>query len=339
MSITQLKDGRWLCRYPKGKDSDRPGTNKKYFGRGQEGEAAAIAFNESLGLGVRLAESSPLFVELVNKYLQAKENTLAKSSFENVCIKMQGVILPELGNLKVHNLKPDRIDEYVNKRAKHVKMTTIHRELSDIRAVIRFAVERRYISSSPLEFFAFPKRDDARIQPPTKAEFEAILECAVPHLKRGMLISYHTGLRPGKEELLCLTWGAVDFIGATLTVISADKGGLPVRMVPLNKTILAHLKQWYDEDEKAGIRFLVHYKGSKIDRLSKAWSSAKRRARVLRRLRMYDIRHCFITTLLENGADLKSVSEIVGHASPDMTMRVYQHVSNDLKRKAVDLLE
>ncbi len=54
---------------------------------------------------------------------------------------------------------------------------------------------------------------------------------------------------------------------------------------------------------------------------------------------MYDLRHAFATHLLENGADLKSVSEILGHASPDMTMRVYQHVSSDLKRKAVDLLD
>ena len=340
MSVHQLKDGRWLCRYPVGKDPDRPRSTTKYFGRGADGEKAANEFNAVLGLGInRTVQRSPQFVELVNAYFAAKESTIAKSSFENLRIKMEGIILPELGAIQVHNITPEKLDQYVSKRSQSVKLTTIHRELSDIRAVIRWAVSRHIIAANPMEWFSLPKRDDAKIQPPTRAEFDAILACAVSHLKRAMLISYHTGLRPGKEELLCLTWDAVDFIGKTLMVISAVKGGLPVRMVPLNETILNHFQEWYGEDEKKGIRYLVHYNGVKIDRLSKAWNAAKRRARVLRRIRMYDIRHACITDMLEAGADLKSVSEIAGHASPDMTMRVYQHVSSKLKRTAVDFLK
>lgn len=53
---------------------------------------------------------------------------------------------------------------------------------------------------------------------------------------------------------------------------------------------------------------------------------------------MYDLRHACATNMLAGGASLKAVSEILGHASPDMTMQVYQHVSNDLRRQAVDLL-
>jgi hypothetical protein len=203
MSVAQLKDGRWVCRYPQGKDPDRPESIAKYFGRGQEGEMSARAFNESLGLGTRIVEHSPLFVELVNGYIKAKEHTMATSSFSNLCIKMEGVIIPELGNIQVHNLIPARLDQYVSERFKSVKLTTIHRELSDIRAVIRWAVSRRIIAANPMEWFILPKRDDAILSPPTKPEFDAILTCAVPHLKRAMLISRYTGLRPGKEELLC----------------------------------------------------------------------------------------------------------------------------------------
>ncbi|SDP70021.1 tyrosine-type recombinase/integrase [Desulforhopalus singaporensis] len=339
MSVHKLKDGRWICRYPKGKDLDRPNTNKKYFGRGPEAEAAAIEYNASLDLGHRIVQKSPLFVELVNTYMEAKEHSLAPSSFNNLAIKMNGVIIPELGQTMIHNINAARLDKYVSKRARQVKLTTVHREISDIRTVLNWAVNRKLISSNPMAGFEMPKRDDARIQPPTKAEFDAILACAVPHMKRAMLISYHTGLRPGKEELLRLTWDSVDFINRTLTVLSADKGGIPVRVVPLNKTIMGHLEAWYDEDGEKSVPYLVHYNGKSIDSLKTAWRTAKNRARVTRRLRMYDIRHAFITTLLERGADLKSVSEIVGHASPDMTIKVYQHVSNQQKRNAVDLIE
>ncbi len=339
MSVHQLKDGRWVCRYPKGKDKSRPNSSTKYFGRDDDAEKAAWAFNSSIGLGTRKTASSPTFTELSNAYIDARKTSMAASTFENVVVKLEKTILPEIGSTMAHNITPARLDQYVQARAETVKRTTIHRELSDIRAIIRWSVKRELIASNPMASFEMPKRDDVRILPPTKAEFDAILACAVPHMKRAMLISYHTGLRPGKEELLRLTWESVDFINKTLTVLSADKGGIPVRMVPLNKTILVNLTRWYEEDREKGIKYIVHYNGRKIDRLKKAWASAKRRARVTRRLRMYDIRHAFITALLEKGADLRSVSEIVGHASPDMTMKVYQHVSTDLKRRAVDLLE
>ena len=339
MSVEQHRDGRWICRHPKGKDPERPRATARYFGRGDEGELAAHRFNEQLGLGTRRTETSPTFVELVNFYMAAQKVSMSSSGWENMAIVMRGVILPEIGGLMVHHITPPRLDTYVANRAKAVKRTTIHRELSYLRAVLRWAVHRRLIASNPMAGFKMPRRDDAIISPPTQPEFDAILACAAPHMKRAMLISRYTGLRPGKEELLCLTWDAVDFHNKTLLVISADKGGLPSRMVPLNKKILYWLEQWYDEDQETEARYLVHYNGGPIGSLKTAWKMAKKRARVTRRLRMYDLRHAFVTTLLERGADLKSVSEIVGHSSPDMTARVYQHVSSKLKRSAVDLLD
>ena len=52
-------------------------------------------------------------------------------------------------------------------------------------------------------------------------------------------------------------------------------------------------------------------------------------------MRLYDLRHAGITLALEDGADLKAVSEIAGHSRPDTTMRSYQHVTKDQHRDAV----
>lgn len=340
MSVHQLKDGRWICRHPIGIDPERPTANKKYFGRGLEAERAAKEYDFIVLNKRKPVQSSPLFTDLVNEYLTAKGHTMAASEKVACIDKMRRVILPEIGLLMAHELSPEKLEKYTKERTKDgVKRTTIHREISYVRAVLRWSVRRKLLSSNPMEGYDMPTRDDALIQPPTAEEFAAILKCASPHLQRAMLLAYHTGLRPGKEELFSLRWGAVDFIGKTITVISAVKGGLPRRIIPLNKTILSHLSTWYDQDIKTETQYIVHYHGAKVDSLKTAWSSAKRRAKVLRRIRLYDIRHAFITNLLELGADLKSVSEIAGHASPDMTMRVYQHVSSDLKRKAVDLLD
>ncbi|KJR96711.1 MAG: hypothetical protein VR65_27045 [Desulfobulbaceae bacterium BRH_c16a] len=159
----------------------------KYFGRGPEAKREAEKSNLSLGLGSKIVQQeSPLFIELANSYLTAREHIMAKSSYENLCIKMEGVIFPELGQEMAHRLTPDRLDQYVSTRARMVKRTTVHQELTYIRAVLRWAVSRRLLFSNPMEGFELPKRDDSRIQPPTKAEFDAILAKAVPHMKRAM---------------------------------------------------------------------------------------------------------------------------------------------------------
>ncbi len=152
-----------------------------------------------------------------------------------------------------------------------------------------------------------------------------------------MLITRNIGLRPGKEELLCLPWSSVDFFNRTITVVSAKKGGIPLRIVPLNDTIINYLNKWYEEDNGKQ-KYIVHYKGRQVLRVNKAFTAAKKRARVLRKLPFYSVRHMFITSLLEKGADLKSVAEIAG-SSPEMIMRVYQHVSTNMKREAVNLLD
>jgi len=338
MSVHQLKDGRWQVQHSRGKDPDRPSATKKYFGRGPAAEQAAISFNASLGLGVRSLQRSPTLTELSNEYIGAKRHTLAKSTYEGLLYRLPNTILPIIGHLPAHEITASVLDRYISTRVATVKMTTIHAELTVIRAILKWSVKRRLITSYPADNFTFPRRDDAILQPPTKAEFEAILACASPHIRRAMLISYHCGLRPGRVELLGLTYNDIDFAGKTLMVTSAEKGGLPVRMVPLNSTILACLAQWYAEDEKAGVRHLVHYRGKPILKIQHGWNAAKKRAGITRRIRPYDIRHRSITDMLEAGADLKSVSEIAGHASPDMTMRIYQHVSSGMKRKAVDSL-
>jgi len=339
MSVHQLKDGRWIVRYQKGKDKARPTTNKKYFGRGPEAERAAIEFNLSLGLGARKTTSSPTFTELCNSYLEAKANTMADSSYRNLYIKLERIIVPRIGNMQAHQIVPTVLDQYVAGRSRTVKNTTIHRELSDIRAILRWSVKRRLLAHNPMEGFEMPKRDDAIIMPPSKPEFDAIVKAAAPHLKRALIVSYYTGLRPGKEELLSLTWDAVDFHNKTIQVISARKGGLPQRMVPLHHVLYDHLDCWYEGDIKDGIRYIVHYHGHRVDSIKKAWKAAKKRARVTRRLRLYDLRHAFATDLLRKGVSLKTVSELLGHSDPGITAKVYQHVSASEQKAAINLLE
>lgn len=101
------------------------------------------------------------------------------------------------------------------------------------------------------------------------------------------------------------------------------------------------LKQWLDDDLAAKKRFdepIITFKGKRVGSLKSAWNPAKKRAGITKRLRMYDFRHSFATKLLDNGADLKHVSSLLGHRSIQQTVDTYQHLSKRLSEDAIQRL-
>lgn len=340
MSVDQTKDGRFFVRYKKGRNPDDPTRTIEYFGRGPDAEKAARKRDAELKdrrRGCRGVGAGVSFAKLSESYLQAKVGSMSASDMNNLIIKLKNVILPHLGDKSAMSLDHRALDTFVAHRAKTVKKTTIHRDLSYIRAILNWSVERKFIVANPMDGYKLPTRDDSIILPPTEREFSKILKHAAPHLVRAMLISYHTGLRPGVEELFRLTWSAVDLDEKTIEVVSADKGGMPLRLVPLNDDLAPRMKKWHLEDKGKG--YLVHYKGRMVKSIKTAWRAAKRRAEITRPIRPYAIRHMAISNMLGRGADLRTVAEIVGHSSPEMTLKVYAHSTIQQKRAAVEKLQ
>jgi len=339
MGIHQRKDGRYYVHF---RDKQTGKTKKISFGRGPEEEQKANAFYESLGLRTYKrktpTDNSTQFSKLVNAYARGRQAHVQPSTLENFMWKMKGVILPILGKTPAMNITHQKIDLYVQKRLRSVKRTTIHRELSDIRAVLNWAAKRRYIAFNPIAGYEMPKRDDAEILPPSPKEIELILNHSPDRLTRAICISYYTGLRPGLRELYSLKWENVDFDTGTITVISAKKfGKYKTRLVPIHPGFVEILKSWHrlDQFDKG---FIIRYRGKPVKSLKKIYSQAKQKAGITRRLRLYDLRHAFATLLLKHNADLKSTSEILGHSRPDTTTRIYQHTDFEMHQAAVNKL-
>ena len=334
MSVHQRDDGRWIVMYKiDGK------SKKKSFGRGLAAEQNARQFNESLSLRQWKRRTAPpqsvQFSELVNEYGQAKANEWPAESVDNWSWKMSGVILPALGHLQVMQMTEKHLVSYVKNRLQVVKATTVHRDLSDIQAVLNWGADKKFIAYNPVAGFTKPKRDDAIIPYPKKHELMGLIDHAATHLVKALLLSFYTGLRPGKRELFALTWDDVDFEGRTIMVRSAVKGGLRYREVPLHKDLEDLLLWWRETDD---CKYIVNYRGKKIGSIKKAFSGAKKRAGITRRLRPYDLRHAFASMVLKNREDLKATSELLGHTRVDTTMRLYQQTDTQMHRDAVDSL-
>ncbi|BBO76924.1 hypothetical protein DSCW_43410 [Desulfosarcina widdelii] len=351
MAVVQKTDGRWcVVHYVEGRQ------RWKYFGRGAEAEKKARDYDASLKNSgevrcyrKRSKTFGPTLTELVDAYLKAKIATISPVSILNMTCKFESVILPQIGHLKAMKLTPSILDEYIVTRSSDVKMTTIHRELSDLQAVLNWSVKRRLLIRNPVQGYEKPKRDDEVIRPPSQSEIRAILSKAPDHLKRALTICYFTGLRPGNSELFSLTWGDVDLDADFIHILSAKKGGIRHRSIPLHPSFKRSLEKWNDQDspkskdpekkkEPDKGKPLVHYRGKSIKSIKTTWKTVKRKAGITRRLRPYDFRHAFATAMLSAGGDLKSTSEMLGHTRSDTTTRIYQHTNEVMHRQNIDRL-
>ena len=332
MSVHQLKDGRWIVKYPDPEKAS--GSRREYFGRGAAAETAARARDRNLDLKRTKPRENdhtgPTFNDLSLEYL-INRRLPRRSQAVTVSI-LKSAINPAIGQVPAIRLTHSDMGRYVRNRLRTVKASTVRRELAIVQAVMNASVAMRppLIPMNPLKGFPSPVADDDIISPPTMAEISAILEHANERLRRFIIIAFYTGLRPGAVELLSLRWEAVSWETETIRVVSARKGGVKLRDVPIHPDFLKELKLWRAEDTKRGQSGFMIYLGKKgrpVVRVDWSWEQAKKKAGITRRLRLYDLRHFFVTSAIESGADYKTLSDIVG-SNPETLRRHYQHVSN-----------
>lgn len=266
------------------------------------------------------------------------------ATVDSLGFKFKRIILPQLGHLQAHEITHQQLDMFVAfRRGQGVKNRTIRDDLTYIHAVLNFAVQRSLIVANYAKGYHPPRDDTERIRPPNKAEFEAIVEKAAPHIQRAMWTAYFTGARPGPIELFSLQWSTVDFFRGTITITSAQKGGIQLRELNIPDRFMVLLRKWWEEDlatEKSTgkkPRFIIHHGGGQVKSIRTGWDAAKKRAGITRRIRRYDLRHMTATELLAAGVDIVTIAEILGN-TVEQCSNAYLHVSNDRKKIALDKL-
>ena len=217
---------------------------------------------------------------------------------------------------------------------------TIRREVSAIRTYYAFLMGDGRVSADPSDRLETPRR--GRVLPDTLAvrEVEALL--SAPHLDeplawrdRALLeLGYGAGLRV--SELCGLT--TTDLLLTENLVRVFGKGGKE-RMVPIGRTVIGavsvYLHQLRPELDRgrSGGRVLLNARGRPLSRVG-AWGIVKRaahRAGIRKRVTPHTLRHSFATHLLEGGADLRAVQEMLGHADLSTT-QIYTHVDREYLR-------
>ena len=218
------------------------------------------------------------------------------------------------------------------------KGTTVRRKMAVIKALVNWAYRNGYIERLPL-FPVAPRAESARYIPPTPDEVSALYQVAPPHLKRIIILGFMFGMRVGPCELMRLRWEHVSLQQAVIRVPNAKKGNTdPWREVPIRQSLLSLIRQWHDEDTEHGFEYVVTYKGKQVTQIRHAWRWALKRAGITRHIRPYDLRHGFATEAIASGADYGTVAALMGHKSPMMVLKHYQHVKNNQKKSVMESL-
>jgi integrase len=216
-------------------------------------------------------------------------------------------------------------------RDEKVGDATIYRALAVLQGVCSRAVEWGHMTSNPVKFVRKPTvRRIHTVRPISALEVEKLRDNAATD-QDALIIALlaYAGLRP--QELLALTWFDV-----TDTHILVDKAIEPREGIKETKTnkprtvaVRNPLRQALADYAREGDLVVVRHDGTQFnDNAWRAWTN--RHWRPLMKamhmdLRPYDLRHTFVSQLIEDGASIVEIARQAGH-SPTMTLQVYGHI-------------
>lgn len=220
--------------------------------------------------------------------------------------------------------------------------TSIRRAQSAVRTYYGFLLAEGTVTADPTERLESPKLGRRLPDFLTREEVEAFLDSPDPDAPlywrdRAMLeLLYATGMRV--SELVELPLSALDLDEGFLTVFGK---GSKERLVPVGAPALRAVGRYLREVRpgldrgkgKAKGKVFLNARGGPLSRMA-LWNLVKeaaRRAGITRKVSPHTLRHTFATHLLEGGADLAAVQELLGHADISTT-QIYTHVDREYLR-------
>lgn len=243
-------------------------------------------------------------------------------------IEQLGVHSLELSN-KVH------IAQYVMKLQENGRAAaTVARSLVSIRAFYQYLIRERQVTHDPTLQMEMPKQDKRLPAVLSVAQVEQLLNVPMASTPLGardkamLEMLYATGIRV--SELVMLN---VDDVNVHLGFIRCVGSGRRERMIPLGGIASRCVEEYITSyrprllKDEAQDALFINQLGTRLTRQG-FWKTIKKYAReasISAEITPHTLRHCFAAHLIQNGADLRSVQEMLGHADLSTT-QIYSHL-------------
>ncbi len=285
---------------------------------------------------VQVAENRFLEVERCEKIKFERMTGLYLENYSKPNKKSSRRDVTSINNLKpffagkyLHEITPLDMEKYKRKRQRQVSNATVNREVACLKHIFTKAIEWGMVQKNPGKKVKLLRERNTRLRYLDEKEIGRLYDAGAEHLKPIVIVALNTGMR--KEEILSLKWKDVDYRIRTISILDTKNG--ESREIPMNdivhRTLLAV--------RKADSPWVFCKKsGERYGNVRKAFEGARKRAGIVD-FRFHDLRHTFASHLVMAGVDLRTVQELLGHKSFEMTLR-YAHLSPEHKKAALDIL-
>lgn len=310
--------------------------------------------------------TSILYKEWLGEWLLQKQGFVKEATLANYATAVANHIVPALGGLRVEEVTEERLQaaamDWLSEGRRDggggLSERTVRGLVTVTKLSLKAAAKAGYIPRRDFEV-RYPKTEQPRrLQVLSKEQQWMLTQYVYLNLtvkNAGVLLCLHTGLRIG--ELCALQWKDIDLEKRTITVshtlqriqvrdaegngetkiiITAPKSRSSARTIPLSSGIYPILKRLHPGNPEAYL--LTGTEKPTEPRTYREYYVKLLEGLGMEHIHFHGLRHTFATRLIENGADYKTVSELLGHASVNITLNLYVHPQMEQKRKAVELM-
>lgn len=362
-NIYKRKDGRWEGRYIRTYEGNRAKYGYVYGKSYSDVKKELIEKKAGAGIGKGRNElQDDLFTNISDLWLDSCRNVCKESTIIKYKNLLEYYIKPYMGNTRISTINTHMITDMLFELAccggrKSVGLSV--KTISDISSIMRrirkfalaenfcldFEIEEIRLRKEPRELRIFDRKEQSLL-----CDFLIENKCLC---HAGMLICLYTGIRIG--ELCALKWDDISLEKKTLhiqktmlriqtddgeqktkIVITPPKSPCSVRTIPVQDMLVAYLARF----EKGPDAYLLT--GS-AEKYVEPRTMQNRFKSVLKKCGIHSanfhaLRHTFATRCVEAGFDTKSLSEILGHSSVNITLNRYVHPTMELKRSNMNKL-
>ena len=352
-NIYHRKDGRWEGRIYKGKSKTGKRKYKYIFGKSKEQVQKKI--REFRNKEIINIKCSKTFSTIFSEWHTSIKHSVKESTYANYSMKANKHILPEFGDKNISDISANDVYSFIEIKQ---KAGLSNRYISDIiillKTLFKYAV-RVYHVFNPIDGITMPKKKVSDVRILDENEQKKLQEYISENhndTTLGIALAMSTGLRIG--EICGLQWNDIDFEKRTLTVkktvqrIQCKNGSKKTKVI-ITDPKSESSKRCIPIPENM-VEFLKSFKGNSYDYVisgeenpTEPRTMQYRFAKLLKNVKLpsvhfHALRHIFATNCIKYGFDVKTLSELLGHSSVEITLNRYVHSSFEQKREYMERL-
>lgn len=310
------------------------------------------------------AKNKILYKDWIWDWLSYKKDYIKESTYANYSNIISNHIAPDLGKYYLKDLNNKIIQEFLLNKYKigridnsgGLSTKTIRDIVAIIKSSLKSAMKEGLIQNLSLDFI-YPKTNAKdKIYTLSKQSQDKLITYILKNqtIKNlGILLTLYSGIRIG--ELCALQWKDIDFKGNILHINKTlQRVYIKDKQDNKSKIIITNPKTHNAEREiplnKEFAKELYKFKTNSDDYIlscSKKWVEPRTYRRFFERvlteskaekINFHGLRHTFATNCIKLGVDYKTVSELLGHATVNITLNLYVHPQMSQKKKCIDLI-